>query len=214
MTARELILEAIGLAQRPLGVDLPGAEPPEQASAYRAALKGDLVGGFIRRAEELGVGVHRVRDLPAAARVVAGLCGEKPTYVEPALGQLLPTLQELGVAVVSWDRLAQAEVGVTGADYALAESGTLVLLAGPHRPRAGSLLPPVHVAVLWEDHILADLFDLVTRLGSLPPTLVLSTGPSRSADIEMSLAVGVHGPGTVHVVLVYPGQEAQGALEK
>lgn len=214
MTARELILEAIRLVPRPQAVDLPGPDPPEEASAYREALGADLVGCFVRRAEELGVRVHRVRELPVAARVVAELCWGKPTYVEPALEPLVPTLQELGVPVVSWDRLAQAEVGVTGADYALAESGTLVLLAGPHRPRAGSLLPPVHVAVLWEDHILADLFDLVRRLGSLPPALVLSTGPSRSADIEMSLAVGVHGPGTVHVVLVCPGQEAEGASAK
>lgn len=214
MTARELILEAVRSAPPAQAADLPGVGPPQEASGYRDALHADRVGCFTRRAEELGVAVHTVQEPGAVAAVVASLCRGKLTYVEPALEDLRLALQGLGVPVVGWDRLPDAEVGVTGADYGVAESGTLVVVAGPHRPRSGSLLPPVHVAVLREDRIVADLFELVGQLGPLATGVVLATGPSRSADIEMSLAVGVHGPGTVHVVLVPGGQEPAGGPAK
>jgi hypothetical protein len=169
---------------------------------------------FVRRAQDLGVCVHRPRAPEQLADLLAQLCQGRPTCVEPALSELAESLATRGVPVVGWERLAEAEVGVAGADYGVAESATLVVLARPERPRSASLLPPVHVALLPEDRVLADLFELVERVGDLPTAVVLASGPSRSADIEMSLAVGVHGPGTVHVVLVPAGQEAPGRPAK
>lgn len=201
MTAREAILRVLRAGQSG-PVELPGPEPPAEAVAYREALRADPLAAFCSRAEELGVRVHRAADGNALVAVLAELCADRAVYVEPALGWLSPALERVGARPVPWDGLPEAEVGVTGADYGLAESGTLVVLAGPHRPRSGSLLPPVHVAVLREDRVLVDLFDLWERVGEPPSALTLVTGPSRSADIEMSLAVGVHGPGSVHVVLV------------
>ncbi|MDQ7849033.1 MAG: LUD domain-containing protein [Armatimonadota bacterium] len=190
--------------------DLPAPEVPAEAAEYRRQLKADLLGVFVRRAEELGVGVHRLDDPGQLVAAVARLCEGRRTYVEPALHDLGAALGELGVPLVYWDRVAEAEVGVAGADYGIAESATLVLLARADRPRSASLLPPVHVALLREDRVLPDLFGLVERLDGLPAALVLTSGPSRSADIEMSLAVGVHGPGIVHVVLLPPvGQEGR-----
>ncbi len=229
MTARQELLAALRAARETRDPGLPEPGPPERAGPYRRQLQEDLVGHFTRRAEELGVQVHRILEGSKLAAAVARLCEGKATYVEPALDFLTPALRE-SVHLVGWERLPEAQVGVTGADYGLAESGTLVLLARPARPRSGSLLPPVHVALLREDRILVDLFDLLPRLGTcaetpsargerrrldvLPTGLVLATGPSRSADIEMSLAVGVHGPGTVHVVLLPGGQEWPGGLAK
>ncbi len=223
MTAREELLATLRAARKTRDPGLPEPGPPERAGPYRRQLQEDLVGHFTRRAEELGVQVHRIPEGSELAAVAARLCAGKPTYVEPALDFLTPALREHGTRLVSWHDLPEAEVGLTEVDYGLAESGTLVLLARPARPRSGSLLPPVHVALLSEDRILVDLFDLLQRLGAcaetpsargerhrvdvLPTGLVLATGPSRSADIEMSLAVGVHGPGTVHVVLVPGGQD-------
>ena len=75
----------------------------------------------------------------------------------------------------------------------------------PEEPRARSLLPAVHVSLLAEDRILPGLAELFDALGGeLPSALAIVTGPSRSADIEQKLAVGVHGPGQVHIVLVPP----------
>lgn len=95
------------------------------------------------------------------------------------------------------------EVGVSEAAYGLADTGSVVLLAGPDEPRARSLLPPVHVAVLPVERILPGLSELFAELGpALASSVAIVTGPSRSADIEQTLAIGVHGPGEVHIVLV------------
>ena len=93
--------------------------------------------------------------------------------------------------------------GVSRAVYGLADTGSVVLAASPDEPRASSLLPDVHVTLLREDRrSCPDLAELFERLGGeLPSALAIVTGPSRSGDIEQKLAVGVHGPGEVHVVL-------------
>ena len=95
--------------------------------------------------------------------------------------------------------------GVSRAVYGLAETGSVVLAASPEEPRARSLLPAVHVTLLAEDRILAGLPELFDALGDdLPSALGIVTGPSRSADIEQQLVIGVHGPGEVHDVLTPP----------
>ncbi len=213
METRGLILQALRSPGEAL--PLPEDAPPQEAAAYRETLHVGIVPRFCQRAEELGVMVYRPRDKDELVAVLTELCQDRRVYVEPRLHWLIPALESGGVRPVPWEQLPEAEVGITWVDYGLAESGTLVLRAGPQQPRSGSLLPPVHVAVLREDRVVGDLFDLLERVGELPTALTLVTGPSRSADIEMSLAVGVHGPGSVHVVLVPAAlEEAPGELAK
>ena len=89
---------------------------------------------------------------------------------------------------------------ISHAAYALADTGSLL---SSDEPRARSLLPFVHVSVLREDRILPGLAALFEALGTdLPSSVAIVTGPSRSADIEQKLAVGVHGPGEVHVAIL------------
>jgi len=98
-----------------------------------------------------------------------------------------------------------ADIGITSADYALAETGSLVMLSSPHEARLVSLLPPVHVAVIPRSRLLANLDELLTVIpkpADRSSSLVLITGPSRTADIEQILIRGVHGPGKVTVVIV------------
>lgn len=92
-------------------------------------------------------------------------------------------------------------VGVTWADLAIAETGTVVLSAGLDRPRLASLAPPVHVVLVRKNDIVPHLEDAMERYGS-GRTSVLITGPSRTADIEGVLVRGVHGPGQLIVVCV------------
>jgi len=93
-------------------------------------------------------------------------------------------------------------VGVSRAVYALADTGSVVLAASPDEPRAASLLPDVHITLVPEDVVLPGLEELFAAVGhDLPSSLAIVTGPSRSADIEQLLTVGVHGPGEVHVVI-------------
>ena len=98
--------------------------------------------------------------------------------------------------------------GVSRASYGLADTGSVVLTASREEPRARHLLPDVHVSLLAEDRILPGLDELFATVGDeLPSALAIVTGPSRSADIEQRLVVGVHGPAEVHVVLLPPERE-------
>ena len=91
---------------------------------------------------------------------------------------------------------------VSHAAYGLADTGSVVLLSSDE-PRSRSLLPWRHVTVVRAESILGGLAELFEALGTdLPSSVAIVTGPSRSADIEQRLAVGVHGPGEVHVVIV------------
>ena len=108
-----------------------------------------------------------------------------------------------GFVVHRGDAPAIDGAGVSTAVYGLAETGSVVLAASPDEPRGRSLLPEVHVTLLAEDRILPGLEELFAAVGdALPSALAIVTGPSRSADIEQKLVVGVHGPGEVHVVLL------------
>jgi L-lactate utilization protein LutC len=109
------------------------------------------------------------------------------------------------------DAAARAEIGVTGVDWALAETGTLVLVSGRGRPRSTSLLPATHVAVFGRDRLVESLEQVGVMLEALHagPARSMSgavinfiTGPSRTADIELTLTRGVHGPKEVHAIFV------------
>jgi L-lactate dehydrogenase complex protein LldG len=103
------------------------------------------------------------------------------------------------------DACAAADIGITSADYALAETGTLVMLSSKQEARLVSLLPPVHVAIVPRSRILANLDELLSLLpkpADQTSSMVLITGPSRTADIEQILVRGVHGPGEIYAVIV------------
>lgn len=106
--------------------------------------------------------------------------------------------------------LEPAAVGISGVDAAIAESGTMLLLSGPGRGRLASLLPPMHIALLPEQHIVRSLPEALDRLSREfgagvfddRSNLTMITGPSRTADIELSLTLGVHGPREIHAVVI------------
>lgn len=99
----------------------------------------------------------------------------------------------------------QDEVTLTGAFAAIAESGTLMLASGPDSPTTLNFLPDQHIVVLRADEIVGayeDGWDRLREAGSMPRTVNFITGPSRTADIEQTLQVGIHGPRHLHIVLV------------
>ena len=104
--------------------------------------------------------------------------------------------------------MANADLGITGVDYAIAETGTCVIIPGTGSSRLVSLLPPVHIALVERGQVLPTLDELFTLRrrdfvdGALGSYMNLITGPSRTADIEYKLVTGVHGPGEVHMVLI------------
>ncbi|MBN1563983.1 MAG: lactate utilization protein [Anaerolineae bacterium] len=94
---------------------------------------------------------------------------------------------------------AAADVGITGVDAALAETGSLVVTSGPGKSRMVSLLPPVHIALVPVSRLTNDIFTYMAAQGhqtpdTMPANRVIITGPSKSGDIEQILALGMHGP--------------------
>jgi L-lactate dehydrogenase complex protein LldG len=193
---------------------------PRGAVGYQGA-GADPVARFRDEFAAAGGFVHVVADAAAAGECVVTLLRER--CVHRALlgsGAVLDSLElserlkitglEMSYASDGGGRRDDyfaAEAGISGVDYLIAETGSLVLLSRPEQPRSLSLLPPIHIAVARRDQILPDLFDLfASRLwgerGGLPSCLSLITGPSKTGDIELRLVTGVHGPGEVHVVLI------------
>lgn len=108
-------------------------------------------------------------------------------------------------------QLATADIGITEADYAIADSGTLVLFSSPKKPRLVSLIAPIHLAILDSKKIVMNIFELFQLLKyksdiEIDSTHLIScitfiTGPSRTADIELTLTLGVHGPKELHILI-------------
>lgn len=102
----------------------------------------------------------------------------------------------------------EAQAGVTGVDFAVAESGTLCLIHDERQPRLVSLAPIRHIAVVPTDRV-CPVYETVTdRLfaegGQAPSHLTFITGPSMTADIQATLFTGMHGPKTLTVILLEP----------
>ena len=97
------------------------------------------------------------------------------------------------------------DIGITTAQAAIAETGTLVLDSARERHRLISLVPPVHIAIIDGASIYSTLGETLGALhkgGNVSSILTFVTGPSRTADIEMTLTIGVHGPREVHIFIV------------
>ena len=176
---------------------------------------------FIEELEALGGHGKRVENLEEAREYVLDLAREREAKLLlrwdvddlEDLGVDAP-LGETGVEVAVWRDLAdfreiagKADIGLSTAEWAIAETGTLVLEGGPGKGRTVTLLPPTYVALMPAERILRTVSEAIEKYtggeaGGLPANVCFHTGPSRSGDIEMSLFVGMHGPGDVHVVLV------------
>jgi L-lactate dehydrogenase complex protein LldG len=193
----------------------PGDEPREAQPIH------DPPARFIEELEALGGHGKRVESQEEAREYVLELAGERDAKllvrwdVEELedLGVDTP-LDEAGVEVVVWRDLqdfrgvaGKADIGLSTAAWAIAETGSLVLEGGSGMGRTVTLLPPTYVAVVPAGRLLQTVPEAIQKYaggepGGLPTNVCFHTGPSRSGDIEMTLFVGMHGPGDVHVVLV------------
>jgi len=181
----------------------PSAAPPTPLPEVT-----DLQAQFVQEATALTAEVFvepteeavraRVRGLIEGRRTLSWAEAELPYGV----GAELKHSEELDGADLQ--TRATAEVGITGADGAIAATGALILGSRGPRPRTPSLLPPLHVAVLRPEDIHADLEAALVAHADLVATcssVHIVAGPSRTADIELHLTLGVHGPGRVAIVI-------------
>ncbi|MBL8482030.1 MAG: lactate utilization protein [Rhodocyclaceae bacterium] len=128
---------------------------------------------------------------------------------------LPPALQasEFGRPLDEWkaELFEQVDAGFTVADCAIAATGTLVHLCGPHMPRTLSLVPPLHVVLIDAERIYATLFEAADGerwAARMPSNLVMLSGPSKTADIQQTLAYGAHGPARLCVFIACEQGEA------
>ena len=152
--------------------------------------------------------VDEVGSLAEVSRAIASYLKEKNL---PTRGACWPEFAQLdwagaGLAIEARPSHGDDKLGITGAFCALAETGTLMLLSGENSHATTSLLPENHVAIVSTSRIvrtMEDGWDLLRREHcGLPRQVNFVSGPSRTADIEMTLVLGAHGPFRVHVVLV------------
>jgi len=103
----------------------------------------------------------------------------------------------------SRDELFDSDIGITSAQWAIAETGTLVLESGAERHRLVSLVPPVHVCLLNAGVIRQSMSEILELADvDANPAITFITGASRTSDIELTLAIGVHGPGELYVIVI------------
>jgi len=178
----------------------------------------DVVGVFERSAARGGMRVRRVREADLASVLATMLADVTPRRAAVSISDT--GLRAAALAAITRSHLEaidctdrpgldahfDAGVGITDVTHAIAESGTLVLSSEPHG-RGSFVVPAVHVALVRVNVIVPDLLDLWPRgvdAQTLPASLVLVSGPSKTADIEGILITGVHGPREVRVVVIEP----------
>ncbi len=215
MTARQQILGDVrkalrrAVGQPPLLEVAPLPAPTLRIPQSDRNLHADL---FVQKFENLGGKSFRVRNTSAVVPAIAELLVQKS-----AVASNSPFLRKCGITGLAQvhagftqrddlkEACAAADIGITSADYALSATGSFVMLSSPHEARLVSLLPPAHIAIFPRSRILANLDELLSilpRPADQTSSMVLITGPSRTADIEQILVRGVHGPGEVYAVIV------------
>ena len=198
------------------------AAVPVAQSAHRA----ELASTFARELETVGgkfLGILTPAEVTNRIVTLAGEIGAKTV----ALGQgVISDMDAIGEALERADcrivrtipvadteraamreRVANADLGIAEADFAIASTGTLAVVSTGDRPSSLTLLPPASLVIVQIDRVMANLAAVLAELGPggvAANRLTLITGPSRTADIEKRIVLGVHGPKSIHVIVVWP----------
>ncbi|MCL2330108.1 MAG: lactate utilization protein [Phycisphaerae bacterium] len=210
------------LADRDPAVELP--ELPQDLNVARVvSADNDLLALFVQRVGQAGMCPHRVANEQAAvvkiAELVRSISARSaiiPNAPLPGRDAIVLALEQQNVQLLNPDDPDAgfvADVGITGVRLAVAETASMSVVSGQAHRRLASLAVPVHIAIVRADQIVADLLDWgqeapgqstgEQRINTaLPANEVLISAMSKTADIEGILVPGVHGPETVHVVII------------
>ena len=209
--ARQAILDSI---RTHLAASVP-EEYPENLSQNPVILSkktsGSLIDLFKMNLEAVGVRCTIASSdtdiTDALTRIITDLKAQRLAIsddpnVKRLLYQTDLEIEELGISPNASD-IFRFDVGITSAQAAIAETGTLVLDSTQERHRLVSLVPPVHIAIIDASKIYETLGEVLTFIhkNEISPAVTFITGPSRTADIELTLTVGVHGPQELYVII-------------
>jgi L-lactate dehydrogenase complex protein LldG len=193
----------------------PGTHRAELATRFAREL--DAVGGrflgIVTPAEMIDrvVAVARERGVKLAA-LGEGVVNDSGAIATALSGAGVTVMRTAGVADpearhAMRERLARADLGIAEAHFAIASTGTLAVLTTATRPSALTLLPPASLVIVQIDRVVPDLAAAIEALGPevfATHRITMITGPSRTADIEKRIVMGVHGPKSLDVVVVWP----------
>ncbi|MGC1191364.1 MAG: lactate utilization protein [Candidatus Binatus sp.] len=217
------VKDALGTGTRTNSHDADeSAAVPVAQSAQRA----ELASAFARELEEVGGKFLGILTPSEVANRIVSLAGELGVKTV-ALGQgIASDMGAIGEALERADfrivrvlpvadieraamrsRVADAELGVADADYAIASTGTLAVVSNPNRPGSLTLLPTASLVIVQIERVMPNLAAVLAEMGPsgvAANRLTLITGPSRTADIEKRIVLGVHGPKSLHVIVVWP----------
>ncbi|HVC43247.1 MAG TPA: LUD domain-containing protein [Candidatus Binataceae bacterium] len=207
---------ADGGAAMPVAGDLRRTELIAQFARELAAVGGVFLGALTADQARLRI-VALARELGAKAAA----CGAGVTI---DLAPIARALEQAGVAITRADRksvadraayrdrLAHADLGIVEAHAAIAATGTLAVVGAADRPNSLTLLPPANLILVHADRVMPDLAAAVAALGTatfVTNRVALITGPSRTADIEKMIVLGVHGPKQLYAIAVWPAEGAR-----
>jgi len=194
----------------------------------------DLISSFEAELASVGASAHRAKNRSEVGTLLSSILTERGSGVVLSRNPLLKLLgleeilRDLDIPAWRWpadhgsepgvvdasasyrERCFSGGAGITGVDFALVESGTLVLTSATEGSQLSSLAPPVQIAFYRRQQVVATLEEVLLRLAAgteggginAGRSIVMITGTSRTADIEQILIRGVHGPRELHAVLV------------
>ncbi|HEV2296725.1 MAG TPA: LUD domain-containing protein [Tepidisphaeraceae bacterium] len=220
MSERPTVIEKV---RRALGRTQPLPTPPvppaiDESITRLARPDIDLAQLFMQRAGDLKMLVERVSADDVVGRITTFLretdCRKVALPVSKLFEELdlIEALRIAGIEATRWDRMTLDQLydgydcGITDVTYAVAETGSLVIKTSAGHGRGLSLVPMFHVAVIEPNQIVPDLVDLFKRLAreGAGNHVMLISGPSKTADIEMNVVTGVHGPNVVKAFVLAP----------
>lgn len=214
MSSRDRILQRLKNAQAATPVSpSPLAFAATETRLKPAEYKSEFVQNLVdNHAEVIEISsqdlASTVQTLLADKQLERCLIGQNVEAAE--LNKALPQLEVYEQALDKEVLFQQVNAGICWAQYGLAETGSLMLETSVQQPRTLSLVPPVNIVVVRESDLLADFNQLVgseywqqKMSGETKPTnLLLVSGPSKTADIQQTLAFGAHGPKELVVILI------------
>lgn len=211
---------------RKLGRPTPTSVQPLEITVplYRLNSQEERMDKFLTLWESLGGKGIKVTTSEEAIKAIRHWFGEQPEWLSPhaiVAWSELPVMARASLEQLGWQSrsysqlgesvtertiaIGQAELGITSADYGIAQSGSLVLKSNSKRGRSVSLVPTRHLAFIPGSVIRDSLDQIMEELeqaGNLPAAIEIISGPSRTSDIEMDLSIGVHGPIEVYAIVI------------
>jgi L-lactate dehydrogenase complex protein LldG len=196
--------EVLARIRAALGPDRPEPDVPRRYRRGGEAVQDVLLELLTQRLRDYQATVHTCAESELAGMVQSVLADAGRVLVPPGLPPMWAPETTTVDSGLSPSELDEYDTVVTGCAAACAETGTIVLDAGPDQGRrAITLIPDRHVCVVRADQVVATVPELLARLDAGRPLTFIS-GPSATSDIELQRVEGVHGPRTLRVILVSP----------